>query len=278
MSTPYQLYKRHDTLFKATLENKPAAIAFVKQFLSPAVLDIIDLNSLHYPKGTFILNDLKERYSDVLLRFKYKDQESGLTLAILIDHKSEPDDAIALTLLGYLHGAYQKAFSNQARDKKAGKINAIYLDAIIPVVYYHNPIRWEPPSFQDLFGKVPSFIKAYIPFFRLEFIDLHPHEDEKILSIDNHFLMASLLAQKYVFSADELIPHLTRIANSIIFDEDRILSTAILYYTIKAYNKKDEIMDKFLAQIRTQNPNEEMDIFDRIEAEAMEKKRDRKKG
>lgn len=102
----------HDKFFKETFNDVDVTKDFLQQYSSEEVLKYIDLNSLDPQKVSFIDDELKESFSDLLFQVNINN-EAGFVY-FLFEHKSSPDKGIVLQLLKYLVNIWE------TKTKKSG--------------------------------------------------------------------------------------------------------------------------------------------------------------
>ena len=164
------LSKPHDKLVRETLGRKDTARDFLKNYLPSHLLELINLDSLEISKDSFIEKELKEFYSDILYKVRFKNDEGFLYL--LFEHKSHKPELIQLQLLGYIH----QIFCLHVKQKKAK-----HLPIIIPMVLYHGKTKWEFGTRLSSVIKGPcDLLKEYIPDFRFVLFDLTQYSDDQI--------------------------------------------------------------------------------------------------
>ena len=95
-------------------------------------MDLLDLDSLELTKDSFIDKRLRQRYSDLLYRLKFKDGRPGFVY-FLLEHKRAPKRFTALQLLRYMVQIWEKTL--------AQGIGTAELPPIMPVVLYHSTIK-----------------------------------------------------------------------------------------------------------------------------------------
>ena len=78
----------HDKLFREVFQDKDAARDFIVNYLPAEVLSVMDMNTIEIAKDSFIADDLKESYSDLL----YTVQMAGET-GFVYDSRSRIDKA-----------------------------------------------------------------------------------------------------------------------------------------------------------------------------------------
>ncbi len=160
----------HDSLFKETWSNKANARAFLENYLPGKILEIADLDSLEICKDSFIENDLKDYYSDMLYKVNFKGSLGYIYF--LFEHKSYPDRLVHLQLLEYMI----KIWRLDLKQSKAKK-----LSVIVPLLLYHGPRKWNIKENFSAMIKGPVDIMAdYIPDFRYILYDLSRYSDEDI--------------------------------------------------------------------------------------------------
>ena len=90
----------HDNFFRLSFQKKKIAMAFLKGRLKPELLDVIDLNTLELQNTSFIDEQLKSSYADVLYRVDAKCGEG--CIYFLIEHQSQPDKKMVGRLWRYM--------------------------------------------------------------------------------------------------------------------------------------------------------------------------------
>jgi len=165
-----KIQNSHDSLFKETWNKKSNAKEFLKNYLPAKVLKIVNLDSLKICKDTFIENDLKNYYSDILYKVNIGD-ESGY-IYFLFEHKSYLDKLIHLQLLEYMIKIWRLDLK-QFKKKK--------LSIIVPLVLYHGPQEWKiKENFSSIFEGPVDTMSEYIPDFRYVLYDLSKYSDSEI--------------------------------------------------------------------------------------------------
>ncbi len=91
----------HDLFFKENWSRKPMAQEFLRHYLDPAVVGLLDLDTLAPTSETFVDPELREYYSDVLYHIKLADATAAL-IYVLLEHKRVPKRWTACRLLRYL--------------------------------------------------------------------------------------------------------------------------------------------------------------------------------
>ena len=76
----------HDAVFKTFLSHPKTARDFITLHLPPALLAICDLSTLRLESGSFVEDDLRPYYSDVL--YSLKTRHGDGYVQVLIEHQS----------------------------------------------------------------------------------------------------------------------------------------------------------------------------------------------
>ena len=143
----------HDKFFKEIFTRREALKDFLTQALPQPIAALVDLESLEYLKDSFIDENLRERFSDLLLQVAFKDHGPGY-LYLLFEHKSYREPRIALHLPRYMVKIWDACVK---QDR--------LLPVIVPLVFHHgrDSMR-EGCAFADLF-RVPDDLSRFLPAF-----------------------------------------------------------------------------------------------------------------
>ena len=186
----------HDKFFKQLLSRRESARDFLQHYLPPEVSRLLDLSTLLPLKDTFIDEQFRAHFSDLLYRVEL--QESGtLYIYILFEHKSHSDFQVAFQLLRYMVRIWEDVAC------QAGRFSPIF-----PLVIYHGEVPWKVGrNFQDLFD-IDEVLKIYLPDYQYWLCDLSRYSDQDLKG--NVLLQVGLLVLKYVYR-DELAGKLPEI-------------------------------------------------------------------
>lgn len=189
----------HDAVFRKLLSHAETARDFFTLHLPEHLRKLCDLSSLVLESGSFVEEDLRLCYSDVLWSMKTADG-MGYIYA-LIEHQSSPDPNMAFRLMRYAIAAMQRHL-----DKGHAA-----LPLVIPILFYHGKTSPYPWSLRwlDAFAHPEQAGELYSRAFPL--VDITCVPDEAIIQ---HRRLAMLeLLQKHIRQRDllELHQHLVRI-------------------------------------------------------------------
>ena len=178
----------HDAVFKRFLRHPETATDFLTLYLPEAIRQRCDFSTLRLQSASFIDEDLRAWYSDVL----WSVQTTCGTgyVYVVIEHQSSPDSHMAFRLMRYAIAAMQ-------RHLDAGHKT---LPLVVPILFYHGKVSPWPwaRNWQQLFAD-PALAKAlYSNDFPL--VDLTVMPDNQIA---RHRRMAMLeLLQKHIRHRD----------------------------------------------------------------------------
>jgi predicted transposase YdaD len=187
----------HNNMFIKTFSDPENMKILLKMALPKAIVRAIDLSEMNIDFTTYVSDDIKDYYSDIVVktRMKTSDGESiPLDIYILVEHKTEAKNKSLVQILKYLYHEWQK----DVDQKKS-------LRVIIPLVFYHGKDPWNVPrSFVDQFD-VSDEIKEYLLNYRYILFDTKDWDflaEENRELRDNVFLFTSLLLMKSAYNED----------------------------------------------------------------------------
>lgn len=116
----------HDAVFKQFLRQADTARDFLDIHLPPALRQLCDLDSLTLESGSFIEENLRAYYSDVLWALKTAAGEGYIY--VVIEHQSSPDAYMAFRMMRYAIAAMQRHLDNGHKT----------LPLVVPILFYHG--------------------------------------------------------------------------------------------------------------------------------------------
>ncbi len=156
----------HDAVFRQYLSQPDVARDFMMLHLPPALKAICQLYSLKLESGSFIDDDLRAYYSDVL--YSLKAGGGYGVIYILIEHQSSPDRHMAFRLLRY-------AIAVMKRHLDLGHKT---LPLVVPILFYQGKAAPYPYSLNwlEAFGDLALAHWLYTTPFPLVDITVIPDE------------------------------------------------------------------------------------------------------
>lgn len=220
---------------------------------------VCDLSTLKLESGSFVEDDLRQYFSDVLYSLKTAQGDDGY-VHVLIEHQSSPDKHMAFRLLRYAVAAMQRHL--EAGHKK--------LPLVIPVLFYTGKRRPYPYSTRwlDEFTDPALANRLYSTAFPLVDVTIIPDEE-----IAEHRSMAALtLLQKHIHQRDlaELVDKLVPVLLAGYLSSSQVVS--LIHYIVQAGETADaEALVRELAHRVPQHGDALMTIAQQLEQKGMEK-------
>jgi len=248
----------HDATFRQFLTQPDIARDFMDIHLPADLRAICDLSTLKLESGSFVEDDLRQYFSDVLYSLRTSAGEGYIH--VLIEHQSSPDKHMAFRLIRYAVAAMQRHL--EAGHKK--------LPLVIPILFYtgkRSPYPYSTNWLQE-FDDPQLAAKLYCNAFPL--VDVTVIPDEEIMS---HRSMAALtLLQKHIRQRDlaELTDKLATILLAGYLSSPQVIS--LVHYIIQAGESSNaEAFIRELAHRVPQNEDELMTIAQQLEQKGIEK-------
>ncbi len=188
-----ELSNPHDRFFKEVWSRKDVGQDFLRHYLPAEVVDLLDLRSLELSKESFIDEQLRAHYSDMLYQLKLKDGTPA-QVYVLLEHKRTPERSAPFQLLRYEVKIGERALNEG--------IDPANLPPVIPVLVYQGDSPWPyGETFQQSL-RLPDAFAPYMPEFRYVLCDLSRLSDAEIEGIV--WLRVALLLMKHI--ADPALP------------------------------------------------------------------------
>ncbi|CAG5002799.1 Recombination-promoting nuclease RpnD [Dyadobacter sp. CECT 9275] len=183
----------HDHFIRAILSDKEIAIDYFQNYLPLSVSEKLDLSSLTQVTDTYLSDELKKSMSDIVYNCLSTDKKEEVKVSLLLEHKSYPDKNTPAQIGHYIFSGLQKQIQNKEK-----------LSVIIPVLLYHGKGKWPYQKLSGLFKTRFQAWDQFIPDFDYIYNNLGEIPGEQVESLNNNFLVASLLALKHSFQKDWL--------------------------------------------------------------------------
>lgn len=216
----------HDKFFKETFTQKDNAVSFLKNYLPEDIQELINPEEIKIEKDSFISEELKECFSDILYRVDFKEKEGYIYT--LFEHKSNPDVNTGLQLLEYMVKIWQAKKSQKEQ-----------LPVIIPLVVYHGQDSWNiATQFSDMLELPADNLLQYTPDFTYILHDLSQYDDQDIIGTDE--LRARLKVMKHIKD------HIENLLRQYAEEQrlSQLPSAAIYIFTVR-----DETIDEIIQKI-----------------------------
>lgn len=250
----------HDATFRQFLTHPDVARDFMQIHLPEKLLKICDLTTLKLESGSFVEDDVRQYFSDVL--YSLRTSTGDGYIHVLIEHQSTPDRHMAFRLIRYAVAAMQRHL--EAGHKK--------LPLVIPVLFYtgkRTPYPWSTRWFDEFDDPVvaESLYRGAFPL-----VDITVIPDDEIMT---HRSMAALtLLQKHIHQRDiaSLTDHLVTLLMADYLSSPQVMT--LIHYLLQAGESADyEAFVRELAQRVPQHGDALMTIAQQLEQKGIEKGR-----
>lgn len=167
------IHNPHDKFFKQTFGDPGTARNFLKHYLPPDVLTLVDLETIERQKDSYVDQELKESFSDLLFQAQIHEHEGYIYF--LFEHKAHPSPGAALQLLKYMVRIWER----KLEESPTGKI-----PLIIPMVVYHGQEKWNASrrlsGMIEHYGDLPAAVTKYIPEYEYILYNLSACTDQEL--------------------------------------------------------------------------------------------------
>ena len=160
---------KHDELFKKSMENPLVAQEFLNSYLPKDILKAIDTNTLKLEKDSFIEDDLRKSFSDVLFSCKFNNQDGYIFL--LLEHQSSPEHFMAFRLFKYMINICSQYLTKHPKAK--------VFPVIYPGIIYNGKKKYNVArNIWKLFNNPDLAKRLWVNDYPL--INVHEIADEKL--------------------------------------------------------------------------------------------------
>lgn len=174
----------HDRYFEQVFKVLPVARQLVQTFLPPDQLAVLNLDTLQLASESFISEDLRAFFSDLVYTCETADGAYTARICLLLEHKSRSTGRRIYVQLGnYLRGVQDEDI-NQGRRP---------FTLTIPVLFYHGKEPWSLGPLREQYGSVPPALSGYIPHFDFVQINVQALLDEDIRNLRDAVLLRNVL-------------------------------------------------------------------------------------
>ncbi|MCB0063012.1 MAG: Rpn family recombination-promoting nuclease/putative transposase [Caldilineaceae bacterium] len=188
----------HDAFFKQYLSIRDAAADFLRNHLPQTVLAQLDLTQLELVKDTFVDEQLRNHFSDLVYRTQTT-AETPVAIALLFEHKSYPDEWVNFQIIRYAVNFWQQEYAQIQADYATTKTEAKKtgeeppskqrtLTPILPLLVYHGQREWKVSlrfarhltGLEDPKSPLAQALDPYVPDFQPHFVNLTAMSDAEI--------------------------------------------------------------------------------------------------
>jgi predicted transposase/invertase (TIGR01784 family) len=213
----------HDRFFKETFGKIEVAKDFLENYLPDSIIKIIDVNTLEPQKDSFIDENLKVMFADMLFKVDINKKEGYIYF--LFEHKSSTSKNISFQLLKYMIQIWEYIIENKGMEE---------VPIILPIVIYHGERSWKVnPTLGGMikgYDMLPKDVQKHIPDYEYLLYDVSRFSDEEIKGgVINKIIMTTL---RDIMTKDEegIIASIYKMAEYLVQLKDR--QTGTKYFEI----------------------------------------------
>jgi hypothetical protein len=133
------------------LFHEPGNVRDLLTFRDPDRAGRIDFDRMAIDPTSYIAADYRHLAADLVLRLPYRTRVGGrlrtLTLYLLLEHQSEPDELMVLRVLDYLVQIYKAQIRTWVKDHGGSRAD-LRLQPVLPLVLYTGERNW--PAMKSL--------------------------------------------------------------------------------------------------------------------------------
>ena len=164
----------HDALVKATFSQVQYAADEFRTALPSAIVERLDLDQLQLCSGSFVDDELRAQYADLLYAVPLDGRQAFLYL--LLEHQSTSDALMPFRLWRYMGQIWHRYLKDHP--------DATKLPVIIPLLLHHSDKGWTAATtigeLFDLADDTRQALSDYLPQLRCLLDDLSVQADEAL--------------------------------------------------------------------------------------------------
>ena len=220
--------------------NQQIALDYFRSCLPAPIFEKLNLSTLRQLPDTYVSKELQTSISDIVYACQRADGAGEVKISLLIEHKSYVDKYTPIQIGSYIFSGLLKQISDGENPS-----------LIIPILLYHGKNRWEYKTLSSLFNGLEPELLEFIPDYQYIFHNLGEISDEKIQTLQNKFLAASLLAMKYSVLKEGLSEWIPTIFELAVETEKNLQTSLIVYIFVNS-----ELSEYQIIELVTSLPNQ----------------------
>lgn len=200
-----QGYAPHEGLFLKVFRDKDNTKHFLKKHLSLDILKHIDLDTLYLENVSFLDDNLRKHFSDLVFSVMVgQDEYPKAKVYLLFEHKSSPESLVGMQVLRYMALQWKELYDQ-------GHVRGGKLPPIIPIVIYQGRGFWQArASFQDIVDIPSNAFKAVVPDFTFAFFNVRTVDEQKVQENVVLKFYVAMIKSLDLPGLKELLPQLTQ--------------------------------------------------------------------
>ena len=173
---------QHDASYKAIFTHAQIIQQLLESFVNQDWVAELDFSTLEKTNASFVSDDCRERFDDVIWKVRWKNQD--LYIYLLLEFQSTRDYFMAVRMMTYLGLLYQDLIASQ-------KLTAQHkLPPVLPIVLHRGQQPWRCPlDIAELIAKPSAALARYSPTLCYYLIDECQYPVAVLNDIDNAVAM-----------------------------------------------------------------------------------------
>ncbi|MFA5576929.1 MAG: Rpn family recombination-promoting nuclease/putative transposase [Tissierellaceae bacterium] len=226
----------HDATFKKTFGDIEIARDVIEKNLPEDILEYIQIETLKKLDGSFISEQLKESFSDIIYGVNINGREAYIS--ILFEHKSYKDKLTIFQVTRYIIDIWSKIIEGGKKE----------LPIVVPIVVYHGKEKWNYkndiseliPGYENL----PEYLKERTPILKHDIINIRRYSEK---DIERYQPLTRMIIRsfKYIFDEEDkliesLLVSVDEVADTIPDEKLHIMVEILLIYYSSANKELTE--------------------------------------
>jgi hypothetical protein len=207
---------RHDSSYRRFFAHARMVRDLLVEILGEAWVSLLDLDSAEMVPSSFTSGSHKRRESDVIWRFRRRDNGESVYVYILLEFQSKPDRYMPVRMMTYM-GLFFEYLIAQGLLPRSGK-----LPLVIPMVIYNGLRPWGPAlELSELIERLDPSAEQYVP--RLRYRLIHEAKIPLELLEASASPVADLFQMERSMRWEEMIAGLSRVRRHVGPEEASLL-------------------------------------------------------
>jgi hypothetical protein len=193
---------QHDAFCKEKLRDVMKARKFLKYLLKPEVQELLDIRRLEIDPESFVDDELKRSYADVVYRIPLKDSDESIVVFILIELKTDNDRWTIFQLMKYVVRIWERELKKvEDADKESKRLlKTFLLPMVIPIIFHHGEDEFTAPTELVELVRVLNGMESFTLNMQSLLFDLVPLKQQDFP--DDVELYVLFMVLQAVFSTD----------------------------------------------------------------------------
>jgi len=141
--SPLRKRYQHDQFCKDQLRDLDKARKILRLIFNPDVIELLDLDNMELVSESFLDEELKKLYADVLYRIPVRNRDEKIVVFVLIELNTESDRWTVFQLAKYTIRIWDEEFRKADQEKR---LDTFRLPMVIPVIFHHGEQRFTAPT------------------------------------------------------------------------------------------------------------------------------------